>query len=203
MLAAATDRALARQVQYLKTENAILRGKLTKRITVTPPERRRLVRLGKAVGPAIKELIGIVSPRTFARWVNGDGKKPKSARINKPGRPRTNEDICVLVLRLARETGWGYTRILCELKKLGMNKICRSTVVNILKEAGLDPGPKRGDDSWDGFVQRHAKTLWACDFFTKNVWTLAGLVDVFVLFFLHVGSRRVIVTGMSANPDRI
>jgi putative transposase len=37
--------------------------------------------------------------------------------------------IWELVIKLAKENDWGYTRILGELKKLGM--ICRSTVVNI------------------------------------------------------------------------
>jgi len=93
-----------------------------------------------------------------------------------------------------------YTRILGELKKLGVG-VSRSTVVAILKEQGLDPGPKRGEGTWNEFIQRHSKTLWACDFFTKKVWTKCGLVDVFVLFFIHVGSQRVHVTGMTTNPD--
>ncbi|MGD9856398.1 MAG: hypothetical protein AB7U20_15745 [Planctomycetaceae bacterium] len=54
-------------VLRLKTENEILRSKLPKRITVTPDERRKLVRAGKKLGTAIKGLITIVSPRTFAR----------------------------------------------------------------------------------------------------------------------------------------
>src|SRR5207237_8253371 len=66
---------------------------------------------------------------------------------------------------------------------------------------GLEPGPRRGDGTWDAFVRRHAQSLWACDFFTKKVWTRTGLVDVFLLFFLHVGSRRVFLAGMSARPD--
>lgn len=106
------------------------------------------------------------------------------------------------MLRLARENDWGYTRILGELKKLGVRKICRSTVVNILREAGLDPGPKRGEDTWDDFIRRQAATLWSCDFFTKQVWTLRGLVEVYVLFFLNVETRRVHVAGMTAHPDR-
>jgi putative transposase len=202
MLAAATDKALARQVQYLKAENAILRAKLPRRVTVTPAERRRLLKYGKPLGSAIKDLVGIVSPRTFARWASGEVAGPKAARPARPGRPRTKEDVRELVLRLARETGWGYSRILGELKKLGVGKVCRSTVVNILRAAGLDPGPQRGEGSWDEFVQRHAKTLWACDFFSKKVWTRRGPVDVFVLFFLHVGSRRVFVTGLSTRPER-
>jgi putative transposase len=202
MLAAATDKALARQVQYLKAENAILRARLPKRITVTPSERRRLLQFGRPLGGAIKELIGIVSPRTFARWASGESPRSKAPAAATPGRPRTTQEVRELVLRLAHETGWGYTRILGELKKLGVGNVCRSTVVNILRDAGLDPGPKRGEGSWDEFVQRHARTLWACDFFGQKVWTRRGLVDVFVLFFLHIGSRRVVVAGLTARPDR-
>jgi len=40
-------------------------------------------------------------------------------------------------------------------------------------------------------------TLWACDFFSTKVWTTTGLVEGFVLCFLHAGSRRVHVAGMS------
>jgi hypothetical protein len=53
MLAAATDRELARQVQYLKAENRILRDKLPQRITVTPQERQRLLKYGKPLGAAL------------------------------------------------------------------------------------------------------------------------------------------------------
>jgi hypothetical protein len=159
----------------------------------TSPHRR--------AGPAVKELITIVSPRTVAHWASSEGVT-KRAKPSRSGRPRVKEDIRELVLRLARETGWGYTRILGELKRLEAGKVCRSTVVNVLRENGLDPGPKRGEDSWDEFVRRHAKTLWACDFFSKKVWTRAGLVDVFVLFFLYVGSRRVHLAGMTARPGR-
>jgi putative transposase len=70
-LASATDRELARMVEYPKEVNRILRSKLPERITVTPRERARLVKLGRAVGSAIRELVTIVSPRTFARWVAG------------------------------------------------------------------------------------------------------------------------------------
>ena len=72
---------------------------------------------------------------------------------------------------------------------------------NILAAHGLTPGPHRGEGTWDEFLKMHAQTLWACDFFSKHVWTPKGLVEVFVLFFLHVGTRRVHVTGMSARPN--
>src|SRR5262249_4185723 len=142
MLATTTDRALARQVQYLKAENDILRSKLPKRITVTPKERQRRLKIGKAPGSGIRCLISIVAPRTFLRWLQGEKAqegKQKPTKAAQPGRPRTKEEIRQLVLKLARENAWGYTRILGELKKLGVPKISRSTVVNILKAAELEP----------------------------------------------------------------
>jgi putative transposase len=67
-------------------------------------------------------------------------------------------------------------------------------------KAGLEPGPRRGDGTWDEFLQRHAATLVQCDFLNKRIWTAKGLRDVFVLVFLHVGTRRVFVTPTTANP---
>jgi hypothetical protein len=49
-------------------------------------------------------------------------------------------------------------------------------VARVLRENGFDPGPKRGHGTWHDFVQRHIKTLWATDFFTKTVWTVRGPV---------------------------
>jgi len=196
MLASLTRSELARQIQYLKAENEILRAKLPKRVTVTPKERRRLLNLGRRIGPALKHLVTIVTYRTFLRWLAGDraGTGPR-----RRGRPRTDEEVRETIIRLAKENGWGYTRILGELKKLGVHRLCRSTVINILKEHGLDPGPQRGEGSWDEFLKIHAKTLWACDFLTKKVWTKWGLAEFYILFFVHVGSRRVYVSGMATH----
>jgi len=82
-------------------------------------------------------------------------------------------------------------------------QISKSTVRNILKEQGFDPGPKRGEGTWDEFIKIHAKTLWACDLFSKKVWTLGGLVEYFVLFFIQPGTRRVHIAGITANPNGV
>ena len=198
MLAQATHRDLAAQVQYLKAENEVLRAKLPKRVTVTPAERARLVKLGRKVGSAIKDLITIVTPRTFARWVNGDKTKATSPR-RKPGRPRTPDEIRDLVLRINEEYCVGYTRTLGDLKKLGI-RISRSTVRTILIEAGYDPGPSRGEGTWDEFLTIHANTLWASDFMSKKVWTLRGHIDYYLLFFIHLETRRVFMSSATAHP---
>jgi putative transposase len=50
----ATEKELVQMVEYLKTENRILRNKLPKRIAVTPAERAKLIKLGIRLGCKIK-----------------------------------------------------------------------------------------------------------------------------------------------------
>ena len=198
LLAKATDRELARMVSYLKEENKILRARLPERINVTPKERERLLRFGRNLGKAIHKVVTIVSPSTFLRWLREE--KPRKGKSRKRGRPKTAEAMRELILKLARENDWGYTRIMGELKKLGITPPSRNTVKNILKKAGLEPGPNRGEGTWDEFLTRHAATLVQCDFLNKRIWTPKGLRDVFVLVFLHVGTRRVFVSPTTTNP---
>lgn len=47
LIANSTESALARQVEYLKAENAVLRSKLPRRVRVTPREKEQLVKLGQ------------------------------------------------------------------------------------------------------------------------------------------------------------
>lgn len=77
----------------------------------------------------------------------------------------------------------------------------RTTAAYILCETGLDLGPKRGEGRWSEFVARHAATLWASDFVPMRRQTLGRVVDLYLLFFIHVGSRRVIVSAPMASPD--
>ena len=44
--------------------------------------------------------------------------------------------------------------------------------------------------------------LVATDFFTAEVWTPCGLVTYYVLFFIHLASRRVYVARMTPHPDQ-
>jgi putative transposase len=200
LLARVTEKELVQMVEYLKAENRMLRNKLPKRIEVTPAERAKLLKLGVRLGSKIKEVISIVHPRTFARWLSDGacGVKPRQR-----GRPRKPEQIRQLIIDMAKATGWGYRRIIGELKKLRIRSVSRSTVSRVLQENGFDPGPKRGRGTWHEFIQRHLKTVWATDFFTKKVWTIRGPVTYYVLFFIHLKSRRVHLAGMTPNPDGV
>jgi len=94
----------------------------------------------------------------------------------------------------------GYTRILGELKKLDIH-VCRSTVVNILREASLPTGPERGEATWDHFIRSHAETLWACDFVQQRILTLKGWRDAYLLVFVNVATRRAVATRCTEHPD--
>jgi putative transposase len=200
LIAGATHKELARQVSYLKVENKILRSKLSPRVRVTAQERNRLVRFGAKLGRALDQLVSIVHPDTLRRWIR-ESRKKRSLKPVKFGRKPTNESIRKLIIKLARETGWGYTRILGELKKLGIESVSRNTVKRILKANGLDPGPRRGVGTWDEFLKLHAATLWQCDFMSLKAVTPKGFRDLYLLVFLHVETRRAFVTPATYHPN--
>ena len=138
LLARATEKELVKIIEYLKTENQILRSKLPKRIELTEPERNKLIKLGTPLSKKLKEVITIVTYRMFLRWCQASQFMLKPA---KRGRPRKPEEIRSLIVRMALETGWGFRRILGEIKKLRI-RISKATIARILRENGFDIGPK-------------------------------------------------------------
>jgi putative transposase len=198
-LARCTENELRRQIEFLKVENEMLRQRVPKqRIFLKKDEREKLIKLGKGIGPGVRHLVTIVHPRTYQRWIS---EKNAGKQTKKMGRPKTLESIREIVLRIAKETGWGYGRILGELKKLRIRAIAQSTIKNILKDAGMLPRPKKGPGTWDEFLKMHADTLCQIDFFSKCIWTRKGLRQCFVLAFLHVATRRVYVSPCTFQPD--
>ena len=145
----------------------------------------------------LRQLHLTVSPRTLLRWhadlVRRRWVYPRRA----PGRPRTAQAICALVLEMARDnSAWGYRRIHGELAGLGY-KVAPSTVWKILKEAGIDPAPRRSGQTWRAFLASQASTILAVDFFHVDTVLLRRL---YVLFFIEHGTRRVHLTGITAHP---
>ena len=77
----------------------------------------------------------MVAPSTFYRWCRDEqsGKK----KPNPKGGQRKPREIRELVIEIATTTGFGYSRIIGELRKLGIKKIIRQSVRYILKEEGI------------------------------------------------------------------
>ncbi|HVH72461.1 MAG TPA: IS3 family transposase [Candidatus Dormibacteraeota bacterium] len=103
-----------------------------------------------------------------------------------PGRPRTQQEIQQLIIRMALENrDWGYRRIQGALANLG-HEVARSTVANILKEHGIEPAPERNrGTTWKEFLARHWEVIVAADFFTIEAWTRKGLTRFVVLFLIE------------------
>jgi hypothetical protein len=106
-----------------------------------------------------------------------------------------------LILRLARENPrWGYGKIEGELLKLGF-QASRTTIRNVLKCHDIAPAPVRnGSIGWRHLMTHYKEQLLACDFFTVET---IGLHTLYVLFFIELGTRRVHLAGVTANPNQI
>jgi putative transposase len=130
LLPRATQKELGKTVEYLKAENRMLRSKLPRYSDLTPVERAKPPKLCVRRGAKIKEVISIVHPRTFARWLS----ESKSGTAAETGRDPATDP----------RHGQDHRRILGELKKLCIYTILRTTVKRLLQDNGFDPGPKRG-----------------------------------------------------------
>ena len=84
---------------------------------------------------------------------------------------------------------------------MGIKKISRQTVRNILKEEGIQPGPDRTSDSWEEFIKRHSETLWAVDLFSVRTVTKTGLRQMYVMVFLCMSTREVIASSSTEHPN--
>ena len=199
------DQELLLHNEYLVTENRILRHQLKGRVRLSDGERKALAEIGQKLGKhALQEVAKIVKPDTILGWHRKlvaqkfDGSTQRKA----PGRPTIDPTLEALVVRMAQENrSWGYDRIVGALANLGYT-ISDQTVGNILKRHGLPPAPERKTTTtWKEFIRTHLDVLVATDFFTAEVWTCCGLVTYYVLFFIHLGSRKVHIARMTPHPN--
>ena len=182
-----------------------MRQQIKGRIRLSDAERKTLAEIGKKLGKqALAEVANIVTPDTILAWHRklGAQKFDGSQQRKAPGRPMIDQEVEALIVRMAKENrSWGYDRIVGALANLGYT-ISAQTVGNILKRHGLPPAPERKKTTtWQEFIRIHLEVLVATDFFTAEVWTLGGLVTYYVLFFLHLGSRKIHVAGVTPHPN--
>jgi len=142
----------------------------------------------------------LVTPQTLLRWHRELVRRKWTYRKErKPGRPPIDPTAAGLILRMARENPrWGCVRIAGELRKLGI-RVGATTIRTLLRRYGLGPAPRRSGPTWTQFLRAQAEAIVACDFFTVETIRLKTL---YVLFFIQLSSRRVVLAGVTANPTR-
>ena len=200
------NQELLLQNEYLAAENRILRAHLPARLRLTDSERSALAEIGKRLGrKALAQVACVAKPATILAWyrrliaIKFDGSKHRRYS----GRPRIAPEVEALIVQMAREnSGWGYDRIVGALANLG-HHVSDQTVGNVLRRQGIEPAPKRSKTTtWKEFIESHMAVLAGIDFFTVEVLTWRGLVNYYVLFFIHLESRRVCLAGITRHPDQ-
>jgi putative transposase len=162
------------------------RALLATLLDVIPKARRQGLRL-------------LVTPDTILRWHRDIIRRRWAARSmrGRTGRPATRRNISALVLRLARENPeWGYRRIHGELAGLGVT-VAASTVWEILRNAGINPAPRRCGPTWSQFLRSQAESILACDFFTAEL--LDG-TQAYVLAVIEHATRHIRILGVTLHP---
>jgi putative transposase len=141
----------------------------------------------------------LVSPQTLLRWHRELVRRKWTVRRKSTGgRPPMADEIAELILRMGKENPrWGCIRIRGELAKLGI-KVSATKIRTLLRANGLGPAPRRDGPTWSGFLRSQAQAILALDFFTVET---AWLRTMYVLFAIHLGSRRVHVLGVTRTPD--
>ena len=199
------DQELLARNEYLAAENRILKAQLKGRLKLSDAERATLGEIGHRLGrKVLGEVATVARPDTILAWYRKlvarkfDGSKARRS----PGRPRIKGEVEQLIVRMAKENrDWGYDRIAGALANLGY-KVCDQTVGNVLQRHALPPAPERKrTTTWPAFIRIHLALLAGTDFFTAEVLTLRGLVTYYVLFFIHLESRRVDIAGITVHPD--
>jgi transposase InsO family protein len=190
-----TANADAVEIVVLRHQLAVLRRQVT-RPRYTPADRMLLAALAKLL-PRERWAAFLVTPSTLLRWhrelIARRWTYPKTGC----GRRGLDEEVVVLVVRLARENPrWGYLRIVGECRNLGV-RVSASSVRRILRRHGLGPAPRRGGPSWTQFLRTQAQGLLATDFFTVET---VGLTRLYVLFVVEVQRRWVHLMGITAHP---
>ena len=192
-----SDQAKDAEILFLRHQVAVLQRQV-KSPKLSWADRAVLSALARLLPRGrLRQLCLIVSPQTVLRWHADLVKKRWAYPRRVPGRPRTAHAIRALTLEMARDNPcWGYRRIHGELTGLGY-RLAPSTVWQILKDAGIDPAPRRAGLTWRAFLEAQAKTILAADFFHVDTVFLRRL---YVLFFSEHGTRRVHLAGITAHP---
>ena len=200
--------SLRQKLEFVLEENRVYRALLERHSPhwrLQDSERKILAEKGRPLGKLLGQVLTIVQLETLLKWHRRlvAQKWDYSARRSKSvGRPPVAAELEDWVVQLAKDNpGWGYDRIVGALANLG-HSLSDQTVGNILRRHGLGIAPeRRRQTTWTEFIRRHKQVLWATDFFAVEIWSATGLVTTYVLFFIQLQTRKVVLGGLTHSPN--
>jgi len=102
------------------------------------------------------------------------------------------------VIRIATDNPmWGHRRVQGELVRLG-HQIAASTVWQILRDAGIDPAPRRSGPTWKQLLAAQARGIVAADFVHVDTVLLRR---IYALIVIEHDTRQVHLAGITMHPD--
>ena len=185
----------------LIAENLCLRQQLIVLQRRTPRPRlrdgdRRFWILACRWVPRWRESLLVVQPATVLGWHRRGWTaywRWRSRRRTGGGRPRIAGELRVLIRRMAAENPlWGQRRVRAELARLGFTVSARTVAKYIRRPYYGVPSP-----SWREFLTRHAKDIWACDFFCVRTIFFQTLS---VFFVMHHETRQILQVRVTRHP---
>jgi putative transposase len=117
-----------------------------------------------------------------------------AAQVDRASPPARWRSICDWPRRTPT---WGYRRIQGELARIGV-VLAPSSVWTILRRYCVDPSPLRSGPTWAEFLRSQTSSMLACNFFSVDSVLLKRL---YARFFIELDTRRVHVTGVTAQPS--
>jgi hypothetical protein len=198
------DEELLARNEYLAAENRILKVQLSGRLKLSDTERGVLGEIGHRLGrKVLADVATIARPGTILGWYRKlvARKFDRSKARRGPGRPRIKREVEQLIIGMATRAGtgaltglrgrWPIWGARFPIKRLAISPAPR-----------LPPAPERKrTTTWAAFIRTHLELLAGTDFVTAEVLTLRGLVTYYVLFFIHLESRRVNIAGLTVHPN--
>ena len=187
-----TDAAV--EVLALRQQVAVLKRRRPK-----PPLRpldRLFWTILRATWSRWKDALVIVQPETVVAWHRA-GFRLYWRWKSRPrgGRPRINQEVRVLIRRLAQENSdWGAPKIHGELQKLGF-VVSERTVARHLRRI-----PRRRDPGkqWLAFLQNHREAIVAFDFFTVPTVHFQLL---YCFFVIEHARRKILHFNVTRHPS--
>jgi hypothetical protein len=147
-------------------------------------DRAQLAAISRVLPPARWSCF-LVRPETLLRWhrrlVADAWTYP-----HQPGRPPLDEEVQLLIIRLARATPrWATSasRANCNTSASRF----RHHHPHHRPSSRVGSGTAAGGHPWRAFLRQQAAGIIACDFFTVDT---AWLHRLYVLFFIELGTRR-------------